>query len=289
MVVNQIVIISGMSGAGKSSVSKALEDSGYFCIDNLPVILLPKFVELCCQSSGEINKVAIGMDLREPRFLDLYPEIFRTMNQLGYRLTLVFIDASTEVILRRFKETRRKHPLPIANLSLRDIIELEREKLLPLKQLADLVIDTTHTNIHELKQKVMDQFHPNSLKRRMEIHFFSFGYKYGLPFDADLVMDVRFLPNPYFSDSLKHLTGNDPAVSAYVFQSSITQKFIQKFTDLLEFTIPQYEWEGKAYLTLAVGCTGGKHRSVAVVNHLAEFFRQNGFAIVVTHRDINLK
>ncbi|MFH1623964.1 MAG: RNase adapter RapZ [Pseudomonadota bacterium] len=281
----RIVIISGLSGSGKSLAIKALEDIGFFCVDNLPVILLPKFLELRLQSPGEISKVALVMDIRERGFLKEYPRIFEQLEKEGYVMEVIFLECSDEILLRRFSETRRAHPLAEGK-SVLEGIRRERESLAGLKNIAHKVIDTSNYNVHQLRNAIYQYFSQVSSLKKMTVNLLSFGFRYGLPYDADLVLDVRFLPNPYFIEELRNLTGEDKLISDYVLKRSEAKKFIKKFSNLIHFLIPLYEQEGKTYLTIAIGCTGGKHRSVAVINGLAKSLDKERYAVSTRHRDI---
>jgi len=281
-----VVIITGLSGSGKSTALRAMEDIGFFCVDNLPVVLLPKFISITIQSSPEIKQVAMVMDLRERRFIEKYQRIFQHLKEKGYKIDILFLEASEDSLLRRFSETRRNHPLS-AQGSIKDGIDLEIEKLSPLRQMADKIIDTTETNIHQLKDIVQRQFLPISGEKRMIINVTSFGYRYGLPADADLVIDVRFLPNPYYVEALKKYDGHQPAVEAYVLNNAESKNFLKKANDLMTFLIPLYEKEGKARLNIALGCTGGKHRSVVMANHISSHFHGMNYIVHTSHRDIN--
>lgn len=281
----RVVVITGMSGSGKSTALRALEDIGFFCVDNLPVVLLPKFLELQAESSSEISKVALVMDLREKTFLDKYTAIFSEMKEMGYRIEIIFLDASDDILVQRFKETRRTHPLSEKG-SLMEGIALERSKLASLRNMADKVIDTSPYNVHQLKDVTQRYFLSPTGEKKLVINMTSFGYRNGLPPDADIVMDVRFLPNPYFVENLKNLDGNDRKVEEFVMGWEESKTFLNKLFNLFEFLMPLYEKEGKAYLNIAVGCTGGKHRSVVMLNRTAEFLRAKHFIINVNHRDI---
>lgn len=280
-----IIIISGISGSGKSTALKTLEDLGFFCVDNLPILLLPKFIELCTSSTHAIVRVGLVMDVREKTFLKEYKPTVQSLKNNGFKVEQLFLDCSDETIIKRFSETRRHHPLG-EGTSVRDGLNREREMLCEIKSSADRVLDTSTLNVHQLRKALEDIF-TGLTRHTMAINFLSFGYKYGVPIDVDLVMDVRFLPNPYFVNTLKDLNGTDKRVSAYVLQWPETQEFIQRFTDLLTMLIPLYEREGKAYLTVAIGCTGGRHRSVTLADCLHEYYSQNKTDIVVTHRDID--
>ncbi len=284
----KIVIITGLSGSGKSTAINALEDAGFFCIDNLPVILLPKFLELRAESGSEITKLAVVMDLRERDFPERYPEIFAELREEGYLFEILFLEASTEALLRRYSETRRKHPLSESK-NLREGIEAERKKLRELREIADLVIDTSNYNVHELKGLVSNYVLKAVPAKGMKIYLLSFGYKYGIPHDADLVIDVRCLPNPYFVQQLKNLDGTSPRVKEYMDRWEETHVFLRKYLDLLSFLIPLYEKEGKSSLTVAVGCTAGRHRSVSIAETIFQELEKTTNFITLTHRDIELE
>jgi UPF0042 nucleotide-binding protein len=282
----RVVIISGLSGSGKSTALRALEDIGFFCVDNLPVILLPKFLSITIVSSPEIKQVALVMDLRERSFLNKYKRIFAGLKQKGYNIKILFLESSDESLLHRFNETRRIHPLSERGMIMEGIL-LEREKLAPLKKMADKIIDTTSINVHQLKDIVQRHFSPSSRNKKMVINVTSFGYRYGLPVDADLVFDVRFLPNPYFVENLKKYDGNNIEVRNYVLQNEESKEFLDKTLDLMNLLIPLYEKEGKVRLNIAMGCTGGKHRSVVIANKISSFFSSMKYIVNLNHRDIN--
>jgi len=281
----QIVIITGLSGSGKSTALRALEDIGFFCVDNLPVVLLPKFLSLTIQSSPEIKQVAMVMDLRERTFLEKYRRIFERLKEKGYKIEILFMEASEESLLRRFSETRRSHPLSVKG-SITEGIQTEVDKLSPLRQMADKIVDTSTTNVHQLKDVVQRQFLPQSEARRMIINVMSFGYRYGLPADADLAIDVRFLPNPYYIEELKHHDGHQRDVEKFVLNNAECKEFMKKAFDMLNFIIPLYEKEGKARLNIAFGCTGGKHRSVVMANRFSSYFQKKKYIVHTSHRDI---
>ena len=281
----RVVIITGLSGSGKSTALRALEDIGFFCVDNLPVVLLPKFLEIQADASSEISKVALVMDLRERSFLEKYTTIFSEMKEMGYRIEILFLDASDDALLYRFKETRRTHPLSEKG-TIMEGIALERAKLSSLRNMADKVIDTSPYNVHQLKDVTQRYFLSSSAEKRLVINLTSFGYRYGLPPDADIVIDVRFLPNPYFIENLKHLDGNDQKVEEFVMGWEESRTFLGELFKLFEFLIPLYEKEGKAYLNIALGCTGGKHRSVVMLNRLGKFLSEKSYIVNVNHRDI---
>ncbi len=280
-----IIIISGISGSGKSTALKTLEDLGFFCVDNLPILLLPKFVELCTSSTHSIGRVGLVMDVREKTFLREYRPTIQTLNEAGFTVEQIFLDCSDETIVKRFSETRRSHPLG-EGTSVLEGLSRERELLHPIKSSADRVLDTSNLNVHQLRKTLEDIF-TGLARRTMTINFLSFGYKYGVPIDVDLVMDVRFLPNPYFVNTLKDLSGGDKRVAEYVLQWPETQEFIRRFSDLLTMLIPLYEREGKSYLTIAIGCTGGRHRSVTLADCLKDLYSKTRTDVAVIHRDID--
>ena len=279
------LIITGLSGSGKSTVMRALEDAGFHCIDNLPPVLMPRFLELCTASSAEITKIAMVMDVRERPFLKEYPEIFRELKAQGQDLTILFLESTDEVLVRRYNETRRQHPLAERGTVLEGIRK-ERELLSGLRTLADEIIDTSSLSIHQLRNLITQLFHPAGDARRMNIILTSFGYKYGVPADADLVFDVRFLPNPFFVSELRNLSGNERPVYDYVMNNEVARRFREKFFDLISFLTPLYEQEGKSYLTICVGCTGGMHRAVSVINSLQSFLAGKEYQVRVIHRDL---
>ena len=281
----RVVIITGLSGSGKSTALRALEDIGFFCVDNLPVVLLPRFLEIQSEPVKGIAQVAMVMDLREQGLLEKYPRIFTLLKEKGYRIEIVFLDATDESILHRFSETRRSHPLTPRG-PLMDGIRLEREKLAPLKQMADKVIDTSSCNVHQLKDVVQRYFLDSDSARRLVIHVTSFGYRYGVPADADMVLDVRFLPNPYFVEELRGFNGHDIRVRDYVLESEDGRTFVAKLFDLMAFLIPLHEKEGKSHFNIALGCTGGHHRSVVMANLLGGYFEDKGYFVNIAHRDI---
>ena len=282
----RVVIITGLSGSGKSTALRALEDIGFFCVDNLPVILLPKFLSITTSSSPEIKQVAMVMDLRERSFLDKYQRIFTGLKEKGYKIEILFLESGDDSLLHRFSETRRIHPLSERGL-IKEGILMEREKLSSLKKMADKIIDTTSLNVHQLKDIVQSHFLPSSRQKKMVINLTSFGYRYGLPVDADLVFDVRFLPNPHFVENLKNYDGHNADVQDYVLQNKESKKFLEKILDLMNLLIPLYEKEGKVRLNIAMGCTGGKHRSVVMANKLDSYFSSMKYMVNLNHRDIN--
>lgn len=280
-----VVIITGLSGSGKSTAIRALEDLDFFCIDNLPPILLPKFLELCEASSGEITRIAVVMDIRERAFLKEYPDIFRELKKKGQEITILFLESSDEILVRRFKETRRQHPLSSQETVLEGIQE-ERIQLADLRMLATEILDTSNISIHQLRSMITHLFQDSAEKKQMTIVLTSFGFKFGIPYDADVVMDVRFLPNPFFVSDLRHLSGNDDKVYRYVMNNETAKRFQKRFSEMINFLIPLYEKEGKTSLTIGIGCTGGLHRSVAVINHLEKLLSKKKYPLRVIHRDL---
>jgi UPF0042 nucleotide-binding protein len=282
----KIIIVTGMSGSGKSTALRALEDVGFFCVDNLPVVLLPKLLEIQTDAASEISKVALVMDLRERYFLEKYAEIFAKLKEEGHRIEILFLDASDDSLLRRFRETRRAHPL-CERGTVMEGIALEREKLSALRAMADKVVDTSSFNVHQLKDVIQRHFMTSTTEKRLVINLMSFGFRYGLPPEADIVLDVRFLPNPYFIEELKHLNGEDEKIQEYVMGWEESQTFLRKMLDMMEFLIPLYEKEGKSNLNVALGCTGGKHRSVVMTTRLARYFAGENYLVNTAHRDIH--
>lgn len=281
----QVVIITGLSGSGKSTAIRSLEDLGFFCVDNLPVTLMPTFLELCFQSSQQISRVALVIDLREREFFEFYPQVFKTLRDQGFKLEILFLEASDKALIQRFSETRRPHPLATKE-NLLEGIWLERERMMGLKTLADKVIDTSEWNVHQLKNFMKNYFQEISLCKRMSINLLSFGFKYGLPLEADIVIDVRFLPNPFFEGGLKGLTGEDEKVLSYILNKTESIIFLEKFKDMLDFLLPLYESEGKSYLIIAFGCTGGKHRSVAITEEVGKRIARDKYNVSISHRDL---
>jgi len=284
----KIIIITGLSGSGKTTAINALEDAGFFCIDNLPVILLPRFLKLKSKTKAEVTKLALVMDLREREFLQQYPKIFQDLSKEGYRFEIIFLEASTEILLRRYSQTRRKHPL-MEGKSVLEGIQAERDALRELRNLADLVIDTSSYNVHQLKEIILTHALKEVPEKRMKIYILSFGYKYGIPYDADMVIDVRCLPNPHFIEELKDLNGRSPEVKEYMEKQKETKRFLQRYLDLLFYLIPLYEKEGKSSLTIAVGCTAGRHRSVYIAETIFKELQKMNNIITATHRDIGLE
>jgi len=298
------ILISGLSGSGKTTAIKALEDIGFYCVDNLPILLFPKFIELSEQSGGKISKVAVVEDVRgdasypdswdmgtgegKSDYFENSRRILEGLKKEGYPVEIIFLDCSDPILARRYSETRRQHPLA-GEGSVGDGIGLERKRLQVIREMADLVIDTSHFNAHQLKERIQQYAQEGSGPRQMAVTFLSFGYSLGIPYEADLVMDVRFLPNPYFVEELKRLSGGDYRVAEYVLQWEETRDFLQRMEGFIRFLLPLYKREGKTHLTIAIGCTGGRHRSMVIVNKLGENLRNElnsmGALLSVRHRD----
>ncbi len=279
------VIITGLSGAGKSFAIKCLEDMGYFCVDNLPTTLIPTFAELCAQSSRPIQKIALGVDVREGEYLAHFVDALEALRARGHRVEVLFLEAADEALVRRYHETRRRHPLA-GEGSVLDGIRAERHALAHLREVAGRVIDTTGLTVHQFKDRLTEAYSVQKAGGALTVSLVSFGFKYGLPYDADLVFDVRFLPNPHFVDEFRSLDGRDASAAEFVLSHDETRQFLARLEDLLEFLLPLYHREGKAYLTLAIGCTGGRHRSVTLVEALRTFLEAKGWQPLVRHRDL---
>ena len=282
----KIIIITGLSGSGKSTALAAFEDAGFYCVDNMPVVLLPKFLELPLESETEIVGFAFVMDLREKSFLAQYRDVLRSLHRKGYGFEILFLEADEDVLLQRYSQTRRYHPIA-KDKSLLDGIRSEKVMLKDLKRAADNVINTSHSNVHELKSKIRNIAKKIIDLRPMRINILSFGFKYGIPIEADLIVDVRFMANPYFLPDLRPLDGESEAVANFVLNQKEAVVFLEKYTELLDYLIPLYEKEGKAYLTIAIGCTGGRHRSVVIARMLLKHIRQSRAHVVIQHRDIS--
>jgi UPF0042 nucleotide-binding protein len=281
-----IIVVTGLSGSGKSFAIRAFEDNGFFCVDNFPALLIPKLIDLCQGYQEEIRRIALGVDLRGGRFLRALPEVLSDLRGAGHHVQVLFFDASDEVLLRRFSETRRPHP-QAGEDSILEGIGRERKALEAIRELADKVVDTSNFTVHDLKHEVEQQFCQAPSARRLALFFTSFGYKYGIPHDTDMIIDARFLPNPYFVNELRPKTGMDAEVRDYVLGKAETRAFLDRLYELLEFTLPLYEREGKSSLTLALGCTGGRHRSVVLIQELEKRFGDGRFRVHVKHRDID--
>ncbi len=281
----QFVIITGLSGAGKSNAMKVFEDLGFFCVDNLPPALLPKFAELCLQSEGRVRRAALAIDVRGGEFFnDLFSSL-AYLESMGLDYEILFLDAADDVLVRRFEETRRKHPLAQSGGVLEGI-QAERLRLQTVKEKADMIVDTSTLSVRELRNTIVNSFVRAAELVTLSITILSFGYKYGIPLDADLVFDVRFLPNPHYDETLRALPGDSPQIRSFVLGAPATQEFMRHLTQMIDYLLPQYVEEGKAHLTLALGCTGGKHRSVVLADELAAYLSRGGYRVTVRHRDI---
>ncbi|OQW63691.1 MAG: RNase adaptor protein RapZ [Nitrospira sp. ST-bin5] len=280
-----LVIVSGLSGSGKSHALKAFEDAGYFCIDNLPPALIPTFVELCNQQGGEISNVALGVDVRERVFFADLVGTLERVRALGYAIRLLFLEARDEVLVRRFSESRRPHPL-LPHLPVLEGVRFEKERVAELRRHADRIIDTSDLTVHELRDVLTKEFSRGPATRRLTVTLLTFGYKFGVPYDIDLLFDVRFLKNPFFVPDLKPLPGDDPRVRAFVLSDPDAIDLLVQLESMLKFLIPLYEREQRSYLTIAIGCTGGRHRSVAIAGRLRESLGAIGHEVILKHRDL---
>lgn len=281
-----LVIVSGLSGSGKSHALKAFEDAGYFCIDNLPPTLIPTFVDLCNQQGGEISNVALGVDIRERVF---FPDLVGTLERiktLGYSIRLLFLEAREEVLVRRFSESRRPHPV-LPQVPVLEGVRYEKERVAELRRHADRIIDTSDLTVHELREVLTKECARGSVARKLTVTLLTFGYKFGVPYDIDLLFDVRFLRNPFFVPDLKPLPGDDPRVRTYVLTDSDAIALINQLEGLLKFLIPLYQREQRSYLTIAIGCTGGRHRSVAIAGRLRESLAALNLDVMLKHRDLH--
>lgn len=283
-----VLIITGVSGSGKSTVLRALEDIGYFCVDNLPLRLLPPFLREKSQADRDGRKIALVMDVRTEGFLQNYSRVFRSLKRQGYQLHLIFLEADEATLIRRFSQTRRQHPLADRE-SISHALQEERRSLAGLRRLAHRIIDSSFYNPHQLRELIQAEYSELTPRQRLALHLISFAYKNGIPPEADLVLDVRFLPNPFFVEELKPLTGNDPRVRDYVLEKQETQAFLEQLFHFLDFLLPLFIQEGKTHLTLAIGCTGGQHRSVVIANALGEHLEQGNFPFTLHHREMTPK
>ena len=282
----RFVIVTGMSGGGKSTALKMLEDAGFYCVDNLPVSLIEKFVELISMPNSEISKVALGLDVRTDQSFEDTTRILKQLKQKGYKFEILFMEAGENVLIKRYKETRRVHPLALDGI-VEDGVRMERKVLKNVRRNADYVIDTSNLLTRELKEELDRIFVENGEYNSLMVTVMSFGFKYGIPADADLVFDVRFLPNPFYIDELKEKTGNDKEVQDYVMNHAESEAFMNKLTDMIQFLIPNYVKEGKNRLVIAIGCTGGKHRSVTLANELYKRMKDKGnYGMKLYHRDV---
>lgn len=281
----QVVIITGLSGSGRSTAIHALEDLGFFCVDNLPLALIPPFLDLCQSSKEGIERVGFGIDVRERFFLEEYPKLVNQIKGQGWAVEVLFLDAADSVLIRRYSETRRPHPVGGVQ-SIRDAINMERKRLEAIRESADQIIDTSFLTVHELKDAVVAIFNRLSPSARMSISILSFGFRHGIPTESDIVLDVRFLPNPYFVQELRGRSGKDAEVARYVLDRAETREYLSHLIALLDYTLPLFEKENKSYLTLSLGCTGGMHRSVALAEELCRILEGKGYAVKTKHRDV---
>ncbi|HOO36711.1 MAG TPA: RNase adapter RapZ [Deltaproteobacteria bacterium] len=283
-----IVVVTGLSGSGKSTALKAIEDEGFFCMDNIPIDLIAKFTEISDSASFDLPKVCIGMDVRAgaSSFTEKASLMVSLLRGIADDVHLIFLEADKENLLNRYKETRRRHPLSDLYPNLLDAVDAEIEMLKPIREMADFIVNTSKMNVHELQTKIKNIISYEDKSRDIYIEIRSFGFKKGIPIDADIVMDVRFLPNPYFIESLKDKTGSDKEVKEFLEQQDSYIEFIQRFKDLIRFILPLYKKEGRSYLNIAVGCTGGRHRSVAVAEETSHVIEESGYSCKLIHRDI---
>ena len=282
----EILIISGLSGSGKSKAATFLEDMGFYIVDNMPAGMILKFAEFCAAGNGRYSKVALVYDVRTADTFEEFFSVLTTLRQRGYRVRLLFLEADVNVIINRYKETRRMHPLQEQAGSLAAAVDREIALMAPVREQADVVIDSTTYSTARLRAELLRLFGGGDRAGEMQVSLVSFGFKYGLPMEADLVLDVRFMPNPFYIDDLRHKTGLDREVRDYVFSFRETEQFMEKLQDMLNFVLPLYREEGKAVLVIAVGCTGGRHRSVAVTRALAQYIASLGYQVSENHRDM---
>jgi len=280
----EVIVVTGMSGSGRSTAIHALEDLGTYCIDNLPTALVFQFVALCSDARAGKPKVGLGLDVRDAAYVKSWPSVRQALEKAGHRVTVVYLDASDEVLVRRYSETRRVHPLA-GGRDVPEAIRAEREMLAPLERTADLVIDTSGLTVHELKRRLQEFAAGTATYRGPAVTLKSFGFKYGTLPDADMILDVRFLPNPHFVDELRPLTGRDEKVACYVLEPAVAGEYLERVMNLLEFVLPHYGVEGRPYMTIGLGCTGGRHRSVCIAEEIGRRLRQRGVDVSVRHRD----
>lgn len=282
-----LIIITGLSGAGKSSVLRALEDFGYFCVDNLPPSLIPTFMDLCSQAKKPLDKIAVVVDIRGGEFFQDLSRAMSDIKEVGIKPTVLFLEADDDTLIKRYKSTRRRHPLS-AQSGVLESIRDERAMLKDIREKAHIVIDTTHLESQELRRQVIEIISKTVNLEQLIINVITFGFKHGIPLDADLVFDVRFLPNPYYVPELKSRSGLDEEVAQYVLDAPVSQKFLEYSTEFLDFLIPNFIEEGKTHLTIAIGCTGGRHRSVVIGEKIKQYLESKGYMVIVEHRDIRL-
>lgn len=283
----QFLIVSGLSGAGKSKALSTLEDLGFYCVDNMPEDLIPQFAQLCMATKSKFEKVALVTDVRSGLTFDGLFNALDSLDKIGCEYSIVFVEASTEALIKRYKETRRKHPLTKDGSDLIAAVERERKLLEPIRNRANYIIDTSNLSSAKLRGEILNLFAGEQRDHAMSVNVISFGFKYGIPMDADLVFDVRMLPNPYYLSDLKHRTGLEKPVKDFVFSYQQSQDFLSKLEDLMSFSLPLYVEEGKTNLVIAIGCTGGHHRSVLIAKELGEYIARLGFATAIAHRDIS--
>ena len=279
------VVITGLSGAGKSYAIKCFEDMGFFCVDNLPTTLMPTFADLVTRSAQKIHRVALGVDVREGEYLFHLLDALQELRKRGHAVEVLFLEASEEALVRRYHETRRRHPLA-GDGNVLDGIRAERKAMSHMREVADRIVDTSALTVHQLKQLLVELYVAPKARSGLATSLVSFGFKHGIPFDADMVFDVRFLPNPHFVDALRPLDGRQEPIREFIFGHEESRELLRRLQDLLQFLLPCYEREGKAYLTIAIGCTGGRHRSVALVEELKRHLDERGFTPTVVHRDM---
>ncbi|MBC6695433.1 RNase adapter RapZ [Terrisporobacter mayombei] len=284
----KFIIVTGLSGSGKSEAMRSLEDMGFYCVDNLPPTLIPKFAELCYQSNSTIDKVALGIDVRGRKFFEALHESLNVLKKDKYPFEVLYLDCSDDILLKRYKMTRRNHPLAI-NRQIPEGIKMEKTILEPLKEIADCIIDTSNMKPKDLKEEIGKIYYDGETNNNLTISVVSFGFKHGIPTDSDLVFDVRFLPNPYYVEELREKTGEEQSVRDYVMNSEISAKFYEKLLDMINFLVPQYIEEGKHHLVISIGCTGGRHRSVTISNLIGDELMKQGYRVVKKHRDFMLK
>lgn len=282
----RFIIITGLSGAGKSETMKCFEDLGYFCVDNLPPVLIPKFAELCAQSDGRLNRIALVVDIRGGSFFDDIFEALETLERNGFSYEILYLEAREDILVRRFKESRRRHPLSTTG-GITEGIRAESERLEEIRGKATMILDTSELTARGLREVINQNYDQLPQQEKMLVTIVSFGFKNGIPLDADLVFDVRFLPNPHYVDSLRQLNGNHEEVANYVLKWPLAIQFLSKLYDFLDFLTPQYIKEGKANLIIGIGCTGGQHRSVTIANKVGDFLKTKGFRVMVDHRDVH--
>ena len=280
----KFIIVTGLSGSGKSEAMRSLEDMGFYCVDNLPPALIPKFAELCYQSNSTIDKVALGIDVRGRKFFKALHESLNVLRKDKYPFEILYLDCSDDILLKRYKMTRRNHPLAI-NRQIPEGIKIERTILEPLKEIADCIIDTSNMKPKDLKEEISKIYANGEVNNNLTISVVSFGFKHGIPSDSDLVFDVRFLPNPYYVEELRNKTGDDQEVRDYVMDSEISHQFYDKLLDMINFLVPQYIKEVKHHLVISIGCTGGRHRSVTICNLISDELMKQDYRVVKKHRD----